>query len=156
MQNFFHPTFLDTKTAIYHGLFKVGFYYGFHQRYFERLGLNPFINNLLTTVRLEKGTRVQIKQLHNNVFPECGSSRFETLMVKAGVRPATALNSFAALVPFSQFVKLEHSDAFVKQQSIKNNILISSYRGLRHTTNLPIRGQRTHTNAKTRRKRKVV
>ena len=34
---------------------------------------------------------------------------------------------------------------------IKRLIEIGSYRGLRHRRNLPVRGQRTHTNARTRR-----
>ena len=33
---------------------------------------------------------------------------------------------------------------------IKRLIEIQSYRGLRHRRNLPVRGQRTHTNARTR------
>ena len=33
---------------------------------------------------------------------------------------------------------------------------IKSYRGLRHAANLPVRGQRTKTNARTRRGRKVT
>lgn len=33
---------------------------------------------------------------------------------------------------------------------------IGTYRGLRHKTNLPVRGQRTRTNARTRRGRKVT
>lgn len=36
----------------------------------------------------------------------------------------------------------------------KNLILIKSYRGLRRNQGLPVRGQRTHTNAKTAKKRK--
>ncbi|MFH0775820.1 MAG: 30S ribosomal protein S13 [bacterium] len=35
--------------------------------------------------------------------------------------------------------------------NIKRLIEISSYRGLRHRRGLPVRGQRTHTNARTRR-----
>ena len=35
-------------------------------------------------------------------------------------------------------------------QNIKRLIEISSYRGLRHRRSLPVRGQRTHTNARTR------
>jgi len=35
-------------------------------------------------------------------------------------------------------------------QSIKRHIDMGSYRGLRHRKNLPVRGQRTHTNARTR------
>ena len=41
--------------------------------------------------------------------------------------------------------------------NIKRLMDIGSYRGLRHRRNLPCRGQRTHTNARTRRgKRNVV
>ncbi|MDR0485993.1 MAG: 30S ribosomal protein S13 [Elusimicrobiota bacterium] len=43
------------------------------------------------------------------------------------------------------------------QQNIKRLIDIGSYRGMRHRRNLPVRGQRTKTNARTRRgKRKTV
>jgi small subunit ribosomal protein S13 len=40
----------------------------------------------------------------------------------------------------------------------KRLIEIKSYRGLRHRKGLPVRGQRTHTNARTRKgpKRQVV
>jgi small subunit ribosomal protein S13 len=34
---------------------------------------------------------------------------------------------------------------------IKRLIEIGAYRGLRHRRNLPVRGQRTHTNSRTRR-----
>jgi small subunit ribosomal protein S13 len=37
------------------------------------------------------------------------------------------------------------------QMNIKRLIEINSYRGLRHRRNLPTRGQRTRTNARTRR-----
>jgi small subunit ribosomal protein S13 len=36
------------------------------------------------------------------------------------------------------------------QQNIKRLMDLGSYRGLRHRRNLPVRGQRTHTNARTR------
>ena len=39
-------------------------------------------------------------------------------------------------------------------QSIKRLIEINSYRGIRHKRNLPVRGQRTHTNARTRKGRR--
>lgn len=35
-------------------------------------------------------------------------------------------------------------------QNIKRHMDIGSYRGLRHRKGLPVRGQRTHTNARTR------
>jgi small subunit ribosomal protein S13 len=36
------------------------------------------------------------------------------------------------------------------QMNIKRHLDMGSYRGLRHRKNLPVRGQRTHTNARTR------
>ncbi|MBU2567598.1 MAG: 30S ribosomal protein S13 [Elusimicrobia bacterium] len=43
------------------------------------------------------------------------------------------------------------------QQNIKRLIETGSYRGMRHRRNLPVRGQRTKTNARTRRgKRRTV
>jgi small subunit ribosomal protein S13 len=43
------------------------------------------------------------------------------------------------------------------QQSIKRLMDLGSYRGIRHRRNLPVRGQRTHTNARTRKgPRKLV
>jgi len=36
------------------------------------------------------------------------------------------------------------------QQDIKRKIEIGSYQGIRHRRNLPVHGQRTHTNARTR------
>ncbi len=43
------------------------------------------------------------------------------------------------------------------QQSIKRLMDVGCYRGIRHRRGLPVRGQRTHTNARTRKgPRKVV
>jgi small subunit ribosomal protein S13 len=36
------------------------------------------------------------------------------------------------------------------QQDVKRKIEIGSYQGVRHRRGLPVRGQRTHTNARTR------
>lgn len=41
-------------------------------------------------------------------------------------------------------------------QNIKRLKAISAYRGLRHMRNLPVRGQRTKTNARTKRGKKVT
>ena len=40
----------------------------------------------------------------------------------------------------------------IKLLTIKKLVSIKSYRGLRKTQGLPVRGQRTHTNARTSRK----
>ncbi|MDH3499124.1 MAG: 30S ribosomal protein S13 [Acidimicrobiia bacterium] len=42
------------------------------------------------------------------------------------------------------------------QQNIKRKIEIGSYQGIRHRRGLPVRGQRTHTNARTRKGKRVA
>jgi len=42
----------------------------------------------------------------------------------------------------------------LKSQTLKNLIEIKCYKGLRRSRGLPVRGQRTHTNAKSARKNK--
>ncbi|GMQ92612.1 MAG: 30S ribosomal protein S13 [Acidimicrobiia bacterium] len=41
-------------------------------------------------------------------------------------------------------------------QNIKRKIEIGCYQGIRHRKGLPVRGQRTHTNARTRKGRRVA
>lgn len=41
-------------------------------------------------------------------------------------------------------------------QNIKRKIEIGCYQGLRHRRNLPVRGQRTHTNARSRKGKRVA
>lgn len=72
-------------------------------------------------------------------------------------------------VPFSQISKAEltrikkmvEKDFFVatrlrqeKNTKVQNLIKIRSYRGSRHKNKLPVRGQRTSTNARTQKKRR--
>jgi small subunit ribosomal protein S13 len=40
--------------------------------------------------------------------------------------------------------------------NIQNKINLNNYAGFRHIYNLPTRGQRTHTNAKTSKSRKIL
>lgn len=50
----------------------------------------------------------------------------------------------------TQNIKIEGDLRREVQLNIKRLIEIGSYRGLRHRRNLPVRGQRTRTNARTR------
>lgn len=50
----------------------------------------------------------------------------------------------------SQYFKVEGDLRREIQLNIKRLIEIGSYRGLRHRRNLPVRGQRTRTNSRTR------
>ncbi|MEO5585881.1 MAG: 30S ribosomal protein S13, partial [Flavobacteriales bacterium] len=54
-------------------------------------------------------------------------------------------------------IKVEGALRSEVQLSIKRLVDINSYRGTRHRNGLPVRGQRTRTNARTRKgKRKTV
>ena len=47
-------------------------------------------------------------------------------------------------------IKVEGALRAESQLNIKRLVDINCYRGIRHRRNLPVRGQRTHTNARTR------
>jgi small subunit ribosomal protein S13 len=49
-----------------------------------------------------------------------------------------------------QYLKVEGDLRRDVQQDIKRKMEIGCYQGLRHRRGLPVRGQRTHTNARTR------
>lgn len=53
-------------------------------------------------------------------------------------------------------LKIENDLRMEISQDIKRLKEIASYRGVRHTKNLPVRGQRTKTNARTKRGKKVT
>jgi small subunit ribosomal protein S13 len=59
------------------------------------------------------------------------------------------------LIKTLESLDIELSSELKKIKSLKKKTLISikAYRGLRSNRGLPVRGQRTHTNAKTARKR---
>ncbi|MFA5974997.1 MAG: 30S ribosomal protein S13 [Elusimicrobiota bacterium] len=85
------------------------------------------------------------------------------LVVEAQIDPATRvknltegeINKLNTLI--SRDVKVEGDLRREIQASIRRLIDINSYRGFRHRRNLPCRGQRTKTNARTRRgRRKTV
>ena len=78
------------------------------------------------------------------------------VLAKAGVDPATRAKSLtdeqvtrinSAIV---QGYKVEGDLRRDLSQNIRRLIEIGSYRGLRHRRGLPVRGQRTHTNSRTR------
>jgi small subunit ribosomal protein S13 len=57
------------------------------------------------------------------------------------------------LVKLRQIIEGQKVEGDLRREvamSIKRLMDIGSYRGLRHRRNLPVRGQRTHTNARTR------
>ena len=78
------------------------------------------------------------------------------VLAKAGVDPATRAKALTdeqvtrINSAISKGYKVEGDLRRDLSQNIRRLIEIGSYRGLRHRRGLPVRGQRTHTNARTR------
>jgi len=85
-----------------------------------------------------------------------GPSRSKSIMEHSGVNPDTRVKDLTEAEVQSlregvgQF-RVEGELRREVQLNIKRLIEIGSYRGLRHRRNLPARGQRTKTNARTKR-----
>jgi small subunit ribosomal protein S13 len=84
-----------------------------------------------------------------------GRPRSNEILTSTGVSPDTRVKDLTdaevALLRdyIGQHYKVEGDLRREVQLNIKRLIEIGSYRGLRHRRNLPVRGQRTRTNART-------
>lgn len=92
-----------------------------------------------------------------------GRAMANKILAKANVDPAIKTDDLTAddQVKIRQVIdadlKVEGDLRREVQQSIKRLTDLGCYRGLRHRRGLPVRGQRTHTNARTRKgPRKLV
>jgi small subunit ribosomal protein S13 len=88
-----------------------------------------------------------------------GLSTSQVILKKAGVDFDKRVNDLspddaAKIRDVVSNYKVEGSLRSEVQMNIKRLMDIGSYRGLRHRRGLPSRGQRTHTNARTRRSRR--
>jgi small subunit ribosomal protein S13 len=78
------------------------------------------------------------------------------ILIQAGVSLDTKTDKLAddEVVKIRQILEQSHKvEGDLRRDvaaNIKRHVDMSSYRGLRHRKNLPVRGQRTHTNARTR------
>jgi small subunit ribosomal protein S13 len=85
-----------------------------------------------------------------------GRTRANTTLRTTGVNPDTRIKDLtdADVALLREFIgqnyKVEGDLRRQVQMNIKRLIEIGCYRGLRHRRNLPVRGQRTRTNARTR------
>jgi small subunit ribosomal protein S13 len=83
----------------------------------------PVSNKILVSAKVDRNTRV--KDLSEDEVSRIRKTIQDSVQVEGDLRKDTA-------------------------QNIKRLMEIGCYRGLRHRRNLPVRGQRTHTNARTR------
>ncbi len=86
-----------------------------------------------------------------------GLSTSQQILAKTGIDPNLRVKEVApdqvAKIRdlISNEYKVEGALRSELQMNVKRLMDIGCYRGLRHRRNLPVRGQRTHTNARTRR-----
>ena len=86
-----------------------------------------------------------------------GLSRAQEILIKASINPNTKvydLNDEQIIIIrniLNNQYQLEGDLKRLESMNIKRLMEISSYRGRRHRNGLPLRGQRTRTNARTRR-----
>ena len=91
-----------------------------------------------------------------------GRSTSTKLLAESGVSPDTRVRdlSDAEVARLRQMiersVKVEGALRTETAMNIKRLMDIGSYRGVRHRRGLPLRGQRTHTNARTKKGRRVA
>ena len=84
-----------------------------------------------------------------------GSSRSEKILSGTGVNPDIRIKDLtdSDITKIREYItqnyKVEGDLRREVQLNIKRLVEIGSYRGLRHRRNLPVRGQRTKTNART-------
>ncbi|MCZ6820612.1 MAG: 30S ribosomal protein S13 [Calditrichaeota bacterium] len=91
-----------------------------------------------------------------------GASSARKILSEAGVSAETRVNDLSndeiAKIRgvITETFKVEGALRTEVTMNIKRLMDIGCYRGLRHRRNLPVHGQRTHTNARTRRGRRMA
>jgi len=85
-----------------------------------------------------------------------GVTRSNKILAKAGIEPSVRVKDLSE-EEASRIAKIIDGEGGVEgdlrkdvAMNIKRLMEVGSYRGMRHRRNLPTRGQRTHTNARTR------
>ena len=90
-----------------------------------------------------------------------GLTSSQQLLAKTGINPDTKVSDLteAEVRRLRELIENEYKVEGVLRQevqvSIKRLMDLGKYKGLRHRSGLPVRGQRTHTNARTRKGKKA-
>jgi small subunit ribosomal protein S13 len=107
----------------------------------------------ITGVDLPREKRVEIGLTY--IFG-IGLTTSQTIVRETAINPATRVRDLTEeeVVRLREYIdrnlKVEGDLRREVSQNIKRLMEIGCYRGLRHRKGLPVRGQRTHTNARTR------
>ena len=104
-------------------------------------------------VDLPRGKRVEIALTY---IYGIGNSRSNVILAQAGIERSVRVKDLSE-EETSRIARIIDSQGGVESDlrkdvamNVKRLMEIGSYRGMRHRRNLPVRGQRTHTNARTR------
>jgi len=109
------------------------------------------------TIPAEKQVWVALTYVHG-----IGQTSAYKILEKATVEPTARVKNLtdAEIGRIQEVINTDYLVEGELQRLVSGNIKrlkdIKAYRGLRHSANLPSRGQRTKTNARTRRGRKVT
>jgi small subunit ribosomal protein S13 len=109
------------------------------------------------TVPTEKQVQIALTYIYG-----IGLHTAQQVLEAAGVDPTTRVKDLteAELTKIRDEISAHYTVEGELQRVVTTNIKrlkdINAYRGLRHKANLPARGQRTRTNARTRRGKKVT
>jgi small subunit ribosomal protein S13 len=91
-----------------------------------------------------------------------GATTADGILTKANVERTTRVKNLtdAEIARIQDVITADHLVEGELQRMVSGNIKrlkdIKAYRGIRHGANLPVRGQRTKTNARTRRGKKMT
>ncbi|MBI3494399.1 30S ribosomal protein S13 [Candidatus Saccharibacteria bacterium] len=109
------------------------------------------------TVPTEKQVQISLTYIYG-IGPKYARDILETTKIEPTKRVKDL--SEAELTKIRNIIDQDYNVEGDLQRVVSNNIKrlkdISSYRGLRHKNGLPSRGQRTRTNARTRRGKKIA
>ena len=113
----------------------------------------------LSGVNIPDAKRVEVSLTY--IFG-VGITTSRKILAETGINPDTRVKDLteAEMSKLREYIDKSLQVEGDLQRQIAMNIKrlkeINSYRGLRHKANLPVRGQRTKTNARTKRGRKVT
>jgi len=99
----------------------------------------------------DKPTRISLRYIHG-----IGPKSADEICTKVGIAPQTRAKDLTEdqLSKIASFIDSEFVIEGRLRRQVQQNIArlrdINSYRGIRHRRGLPVRGQRTKTNARTR------
>jgi len=103
--------------------------------------------NIPTNKRVE----IALQYIHG-----IGAHAAKDITAKVGIEPARRVNQLtdAEVLQIRETIDRDHTvEGDLRRETsmnIKRLMDLACYRGLRHRKGLPVRGQRTHTNARTR------